>query len=270
MAGKTGENYLQETGTFDTWFSSSQWPVITLKANEQTVENNDFKRFYPTEVMETAYDILPFWVMRMMMMGIYLTGKIPFKKVYFHGLVRDEKGQKMSKSKGNVINPLFLVDKYGADALRMALVMSTTAGHDSAVGEMKVKGMRNFSNKIWNAARFVALRREDLRDKKKHLQINQEDDKNRLGLVVSRVTKQLNELKIGLAAETAYNEFWHWWCDEVLEKHKLLDSNQDFLEEGMKVWLRLLHPFMPFVTEAVWQELGNKELLIKAEWPQLN
>src|SRR3989344_2512049 len=146
-----GEEWTQETDTFDTWFSSGQWPVITLKTNKP----GDFEYFYPTGVMETAYDILPFWVMRMLMLGIYMTGKVPFKEVYFHGLVRDEQGRKMSKSIGNVVNPMVLVEKYGADALRMALGMSTTPGNDSNVGESKVRGMRNLANKIWNAARYV-------------------------------------------------------------------------------------------------------------------
>ncbi|PJB47082.1 valine--tRNA ligase, partial [Candidatus Collierbacteria bacterium CG_4_9_14_3_um_filter_43_16] len=146
-----GEGWVQETDTFDTWFSSGQWPVVTLKTNKP----GDFETYYPTNVMETAYDILPFWVMRMMMLGIYMTEKSPFKTVYLHGLVRDEQGRKMSKSIGNVINPLDLTEKYGADALRMALVMSTTPGQDSNTGENKVRGMRNFGNKIWNAGRYI-------------------------------------------------------------------------------------------------------------------
>ena len=268
---KPGDNYLQETDTFDTWFSSSQWPVVTLKI--QKVQG-DFERFYPTSVMETAYDILPFWVMRMMMMGIYLTGETPFNKVYFHGLVRDEKGQKMSKSKGNVINPITLADRYGADALRMALVMSTTAGHDSACGETKVKGMRNFSNKIWNAARFVKLQATS--DKKQEGKQNDEKYIQHLDEVVNEVTKQLDDLKIGFAAETVHNEFWHWWCDEVIESYKSFGKAQDytevsieFLEEGTKTFLKLLHPFMPFVTEAAWQELEYQEQLgdlIRVKW----
>jgi valyl-tRNA synthetase len=275
---KPGDGYLQETDTFDTWFSSSQWPVVTLRSQEtrnmKRDLNSDFERFYPTSVMETAYDILPFWVMRMMMMGIYLTGKTPFKKVYFHGLVRDEKGQKMSKSKGNVINPIDIVDKYGADALRMALVMSTTAGHDSACGEMKVKGMRNLSNKIWNAARFMVMNRENPIPKNQmtnNPQVIDEEFLTKLMRVVKTVTRQMDDLKIGLAAETVYNEFWHWFCDQAIESFKRGNLSGSKLEIGMRTFLELLHPFMPYVTEVCWQELGyskDSPLLLTAKWPE--
>jgi len=148
---KPGDKFLQETDTFDTWFSSGQWSVVTLA----TSKPGDLEYYYPTTVIESGYDILTIWIMRMMLLSIYLTGKTPFKWVYLHGLIRDEQGRKMSKSIGNVVNPIDLVEKYGADALRMALVMSTTPGNDSNVGESKVRGMRNLANKIWNAARYV-------------------------------------------------------------------------------------------------------------------
>jgi len=261
--------WFPETDTFDTWFSSSQWPFATLKANS----TNDFEKHYPTSVMETGYDILPFWVMRMLMMGLYKTNKVPFKKVYLHGLIRDEKGAKMSKSKGNTINPIDVIDKFGADALRMALVMSTSPGKDSNTGETKIRGMRNFTNKIWNAVRFITM---------------QEETKNKKGdgeflLRVDKISKDvstlLNELKIGLAAETIYGEFWRWFCDECIEKTKSKEISTTALKKGLVVFLKLLHPFVPFVTEAVWQE--NKELfasqklfdsptLISAKWPYNN
>lgn len=263
---KPGDDYLQETDTFDTWFSSAQWPVNTLKTNRP----GDFEFFYPTTVMETGYDILPFWVMRMMLMGQYLTGKMPFKRVYLHGLVRDEKGQKMSKSKGNVMNPLELVEKYGADALRMALVMSTTAGHDSAMGETKVRGMRNFTNKIWNAARFVKLQLEGKETAGIAPEAKHDDElfRERLDQVVASITKQLEDMKIGLAAETAHNEFWHWFCDEAIEQCKRGEVSIEVLHEGLLTWLKLLHPFMPFVTESIWQEVSaDKQLLAIQSWP---
>ncbi|MEO8581573.1 MAG: valine--tRNA ligase [Patescibacteria group bacterium] len=272
-----GETYLPETDTFDTWFSSGQWPIVTLKTNKE----NDFDRFYPTTVMETAYDILLFWVMRMMMMGVYLENKTPFAHVYLHGLVRDEKGQKMSKSKGNVINPLEFVNKYGADAVRMALIMSSTPGSDSAVGESKIRGMRNFSNKIWNAVRFILLTLED--ESQNHSEKNLDSVKDqafekKLNEVVGQVTDQLEKLKVGMAAEIAYNEFWHWFCDECIEEQKKGNLSRDALLKGLITFLRLLHPFAPFVTETVWQELWNNgdeqlkkqlgsKLLIVAEWP---
>ncbi|MCG2692010.1 class I tRNA ligase family protein, partial [Microgenomates group bacterium] len=256
-----GEDYIQETDTFDTWFSSAQWPFVTLRASGRAGRPGDFKRFYPTSLMETGYDILPFWVMRMLMMGLYATGKVPFEKVYLHGLVRDEKGQKMSKSKGNVMNPVEVIEKYGADALRMSLVMSTTAGQDSAVGEGKIRGMRNLTNKIWNAARFVVNMKDNEGDSK---------IKKELKKIVSKITKQLEDMKPGLAAETVYNEFWHWFCDQKIEEAKKGKISQAVLLEGLRTFLKLLHPFVPFVTEAVWLQLPKTEekLLINSQWPR--
>lgn len=257
-----GEGYIQETDTFDTWFSSGQWPVVTLKTNKP----GDFEAYYPTDIMETAYDILPFWVMRMMLLSIYLTGKSPFKYVYLHGLVRDEKGQKMSKSKGNAINPLDLCTKYGTDSVRMALVMSTTAGQDSNTGENKVRGMRNFGNKIWNAGRYITEKaKEDVVVKGE----KDEEFKIKLTDVTKEVTKLLDQMKVGLASETVYNEFWHWFCDEGIELNKQKLVSDTALNEGYKTMLALLHPFVPFVTEAVWQEMyANEGMLISYSWPK--
>ncbi|MBI5358177.1 valine--tRNA ligase [Candidatus Amesbacteria bacterium] len=250
-----GEGWIQEIDSFDTWFSSGQWPVITLKSKP-----GDFEKFYPTTIMETGYDILPIWVVRMMLLGIYMTGKSPFKQVYLHGLIRDEQGRKMSKSVGNVINPLEMVDKYGADAIRMALVISSTPGQDKSVGESTIRGMRNFSNKIWNAARFV----KDFTGTSKD---NQEFIK-KINSISSNVSNLLENLKIGLAAETVYNEFWHWFCDSAIEEAKAGKINKNQILWGLKEFLKLLHPFMPFVTESIWQELGHKDLLITASWPK--
>jgi len=200
------------------------------------------------------------------MIGIYLTGKVPFRNVYLHGLIRDEKGQKMSKSKGNVINPLVMVDKYGADALRMALVIRSTPGQDKGMGEGDIRGMRNFSNKIWNAARFVVSKGPTLNSQGRTLSDNKFLEK--LDTAVKAVTKQLEDYRLGLAAETVYNEFWHWFCDEAIEKNKKQEISDKALFEGLTTFLKLLHPFMPFVTEAVWMELGNKEMLITTKWPK--
>lgn len=257
-----GKDFIQETDTFDTWFSSAQWPVVTLK----TGKPGDFENFYPSSVMETGYDILPFWVMRMLMLGIYLTGEVPFKNVYLHGLIRDEKGQKMSKSKGNVINPLIMVDKYGSDALRMALVIRSTPGQDKAVGENDIRGMRNFSNKIWNAARYVVSKSPTLSAQGRTL--SDAEFMKKLNIVVKTVTKNLKDYRLGLAAETVYNEFWHWFCDEAIEKNKRQEISDETIYKGLIAFIKLLHPFMPFVTEAVWTELGNKEMLITSKWPK--
>jgi valyl-tRNA synthetase len=288
-----GEEYLQETDTFDTWFSSGQWPFATLMSSPKSRpkvdqplaekinpsadgqksklndddQNSDFKRFYPTQVMETAYDILIFWVMRMLMFGIYATGEVPFEHVYLHGLVRDEKGQKMSKSKGNVINPLDIIAKYGADALRMALVMSTTAGRDSSTGEGKIRGMRNFTNKIWNATRFILMMNENEKPTPiPEIEKNDAEFKKHIKQTAETITKQLDDLKVGLAAETVYNEFWHWFCDEAIEATKKGELSLPALTVGLKTFLTLLHPFVPFVTEEAWSKL-EKKLLIISKWP---
>ncbi len=270
-----GENYLQETDTFDTWFSSGQWPVATLK-NTQV---GDFDRFYPTQVMETGYDILPFWVMRMLLLGQFSTEKLPFEKVYLHGLVRDQKGQKMSKSKGNVINPLEVIEKYGADALRMALMIRSTPGLDKSVGENDIRAMRNFTNKIWNAGRFVLLQAQATPPGNEALTNTSANLDSafykHLDTTIESVTTQLQTLKIGLAAETLYQEFWHWYCDEVIEQAKAGSLSTPALLSGLAVFIKLLHPFMPFVTEAIWQEIkpeltsaaSESELLILSAWP---
>lgn len=253
-----GEAFLQETDTFDTWFSSGQWPVVTLK----TGKPSDFEHFYPTAVMETAYEILPFWVMRMLMLGIYLTGEVPFKDVYLHGLVRDGQGRKMSKSVGNVVNPIDLVTKYGADALRMALVMGSTPGQDKSVGEQTIKGMRNFSNKIWNAARYV-------KDMTGDAPQNEAFD-TWIKTVVNETTLHLDKLRIGQASEYLYGEFWHGYCDKWIEESKKGGVGKEQMTEGLRTFLTVLHPFMPFVTERVYQILfaqSETDILILQPWP---
>lgn len=274
--------FIKETDTFDTWFSSSQWPVVTL----QNAQPEDFKTFYPTSVMETGYDILPFWVMRMMLLCTYLTkspehpeGISPFKTVYLHGLIRDQKGQKMSKSKGNTINPLTVKQEFGADALRLALVIRSTAGLDKSVGMADFKAARNFSNKIWNATRFILLKLEEspetnFSEASKNTQFDE-----KLQEIVAQITTELGEYKIGLAADNIYNYFWHWFCDECIEAVKNNSLSLAQASNGLITFLKLLHPFMPFITETIWQELRenaqlkshpeiqNSPLLISAPWP---
>jgi len=254
-----GPHFIQETDTFDTWFSSAQWPFVTLMANVP----EDFQRYYPTQVMETGYDILPFWVMRMLMVGLFKTKQTPFKTVYLHGLVRDQNGKKMSKSKGNVVNPLVIIDRFGADALRMALVIRSTAGLDKSVGDGDFKAMRNLTNKIWNAARFVTTL-EAIPGEADDTSFYMHLDKT-----ITEITQQLNDFKLGLAAETLYNDFWHWFCDECIEKAKAGAISHSALVVGLHTYLKLFHPFIPFVTEAIWQELKNTEepYLISASWP---
>lgn len=267
-----GEDYIQETDTFDTWFSSAQWPYTILQANQPA----DFKRFYPTQVMETGYDILPFWVMRMLMMGLFKTGEVPFSTVYMHGLVRDQKGQKMSKSKGNVINPLTIIDQYGADALRMALVIRSSPGLDKSVGDPDFKAMRNFTNKIWNATRFVTetLLADAAVATESEAKPKDAEFSAHLTEVVKDITKHLQDSKLGLAAETLHNEFWHWFCDVCIEECKQGQISPKLLTDGLITFITLLHPFMPYVTEAIWQELRTREvitpkaeLLVLSSWP---
>lgn len=254
-----GEDYLQETDTFDTWFSSAQWPVVALKDNHP----GDFERFYPTQVMETGHDILPFWVMRMLMMGQFLTDQLPFSTIYLHGLIRDQKGQKMSKSKGNVINPVEVVDKYGADALRLALTIRSSAGLDKNVGESDIRAMRNFTNKIWNATRFVlGFTGQEVGETDAQVLQKITDIKTEL-------TDHLENFRLGLAADFIYNQFWHYYCDEVLEAAKRGSVGSKLLRWALVQLLILLHPFAPFVTEACWQQLKPKSgLLISTSWNQ--
>jgi len=249
------KKFIQDTDTFDAWFSSCQWPYATLK----TTKEGDFEKFYPTSVMETAYDILPFWVIRMIMMGLYTTGKLPFKDVLIHGLVRDREGKKISKSKGNVIDPIVMTQKYGSDALRMSLVWGALIENDISLSEDNVRGMRNFTNKVWNASRFV----RQFSGKTKE----NPEFKSRMESLVKTTTHHLENFRLSQAIEFLYSEFWHWYCDEVIEQAKLGKIGAAQLKSGLAIFLKLLHPFMPFVTEAIWQEAGNKTLLITSPWP---
>ncbi len=259
---------------FDTWFSSGQWPFATL----MTTQKNDFKTFYPTDVMETGWDILFFWVARMIMLGIYVTGKAPFKYVYLHGLVRDKDRQKMSKSKGNVIDPLGVIDLYGADALRMALIVGNTAGNDPIIYEEKIRGYRNFANKMWQASRFVLMNTKGFNLKTKP-QLTKSDKKQlrELNSFRKEVIKLMEMFKFYAAAEKLYHYFWHTFADKIIESTKLrLRSNdikdcqaaQFLLLENLYQLLKLLHPFMPFITEEIYQNLPNKnkKLLMIENW----
>ncbi|MEX1068668.1 MAG: class I tRNA ligase family protein, partial [Patescibacteria group bacterium] len=262
-----GKNLVQDPDTFDTWFSSGQWPFATL----QTAQKGDFEYFYPTSVMDPAYDILPFWVIRMLMLGLYATGEVPFRTVLLHGLVRDKEGQKISKSKGNVIDPIEMVQKYGADALRVATIWGALVENDNSLSEDNVRGQRNFANKIWNIARFVLMEKRDLKSKISDLKSSNEDDRQilrELDSTIQIVTKALDAYRLNEAVEELYEFVWHKLADVYLEKTKSRRAEaQPILEFVLKDSLKLLHPFMPFVTEATWEELGEKEMLISSPWP---
>ncbi|MBI5614276.1 valine--tRNA ligase [Candidatus Gottesmanbacteria bacterium] len=277
-----GKNLVQDTDTFDTWFSSGQWPFAALRASG----TNDYSKFYPTSVMETGYDILPWWVCRMLMLGIHMTGKVPFKTVYLHGLVRDSKGQKMSKSKGNVVNPLKMIDQFGADALRFALVFGTAAGNDLALSEDKIRGMRNFANKLWNIGRFLLLSLDNAKMKNEeipfytetlHSALTNDADKrliSEINMLTSSVTKDMEKYRFSDAAKKLYEFSWHRIADRYIEENKTRFGEGD--SEALSVFrhvfltiLKLLHPFMPFVTEALWQRIPRLTThpLILSSWP---
>ena len=259
-------NLTQDTDTFDTWFSSSQWPFATLD-----IKKGDFKYFYPTTVMETGYDIIPFWVIRMIMIGLYVTGEVPFKNVLTHGLVRDKFGIKISKSKGNVINPLEMTEKYGSDALRMSMVWGALIENDISLSEENINGQRRFANKIWNISRFIL----DGNTKEEKLTNQNEDDKwikKELNKTTDKVTGLIEKYKLNEAAYEIYDFVWHKFADVYLEKIK--DRKAEAYKTllfVLKRSLQLLHPFMPFVTEQIWQ-IGffkkEKVLLINSSWPK--
>ncbi len=271
--------YEQDHDVFDTWFSSGQWPFATLMTTKPG--QKDFKTFYPTDVMETGYDILFFWVARMVMLGLYVTGKIPFKNVYLHGLVLDQDKKKMSKSKGNVIDPLGVAEIYGSDALRMALVAGNTAGNDIVISEDKIRGYRNFVTKVWNISRFILMNKPKRNDAKKTgesiAKLTATDKKNlaELKKIKTKVGKHIENYEFHLAAETIYHYVWHNFADKIIENYKprLNGENKadvsaaySTLEIILIECLKMLHPFMPFVTEAIFQKLGAGELLMTAEW----
>lgn len=265
---------VQEKDVFDTWFSSGQWPFAALGYPR----SKDFKTFYPTSVMETGWDILFFWVARMIMLSLYRTGEIPFENVVLHGLVRDKDRQKMSKSKGNVIDPLGVIEDFGADALRMALVFGTSTGRDIIISEEKIIGQRNFANKIWNAGRFVLMNLEKNFDPKKIKPKLTPEDKwilKELKSTFKKVTKALENFEFHIAAHEIYHFFWHKFCDKTIENcKKRIYQGEDKETPKWVLYvvllnsLKLLHPFMPFVTEEIYQKLParEKKALIIEEW----
>jgi valyl-tRNA synthetase len=263
----------QDPDVLDTWFSSGLWPHSTLGWPNDT---EDFRYFYPTTVMETAYDILFFWVSRMIMMGIENTGQIPFKYVYLHGLIRDEKGEKMSKTKGNVTDPLKVINQIGADALRFAVVTGNAAGNDSKMSPVKLEAGRNFANKLWNATRFViksvpASEKIDLKIHKELLTVEDRWILSRLSRTETTVNTMMADFQFGEALSTIYDFLWSEYCDWYIElaKIRLNPENKEavsplpVLVNVLETALRLLHPFMPFITEELWQNLKNH---LPAKW----
>jgi valyl-tRNA synthetase len=274
-----------ETDVLDTWFSSALWPFSTMGWPQETTL---LKKFYPTSVLVTGFDILFFWVARMMMMGLKFRGNVPFKDVYIHGLVRDERGEKYSKTRGNVVDPLDLIDRFGADALRFTLAALTMPGSDLKLSESRTEGYRHFANKIWNASRFVLMNLEEFNVDEIAREVPPEAFnlpdrwiRARLNQVIREVHQSLEEYKFNEASHTLYHFIWHEFCDWYLEMTKLYlytkgdrrrqTLTQRTLIEVLDAILRLLHPFMPFMTEEIWQQLpGRKEneSIMVAEFPK--
>jgi valyl-tRNA synthetase len=273
-----GKDYLPETDTFDTWFSSGQWPLVTLRTDE-------FRTRFPTDFMGTLEDILPFWISRMIMFSMYVRKNVPFKQVYLWSMVTDAKGQKMSKSKGNVANPVEYIEKYGADALRMALIYGVAPGSRIPFSEEKIRGMRNFSNKIWNIARFLKLWLEESEFKPVSvydatLKLEQEDHEliDDLNSLIVKCQAGYDKFRFADNADAIYEFIWHKLADVYIERIKPRRQNLSALSTCSYVFvtcLKLLHPIMPFVTEATWQELRKtnrmelEQLLIRAKWPKV-
>ena len=286
----------QDPDVLDTWFSSGLWPFSTLGWPQET---EDLDRYYPTTVLETGYDIIFFWVARMIMLGLKCTGKVPFRYVYLHGLVRDEQGRKMSKSLGNALDPLDIIAEYGSDALRFSLLTGGTPGNDMKLSVTRIESNRNFANKIWNAARFVIMNLED-----DQLDVAQDSDSfnasyalpapelrsladrwilSRLQSTQDEVTRLIDNWQLGEAGRQLYDFLWSEYCDWYIEAAKTrlyggspaeAHATRQTLAFVLEHSMRLLHPFMPFVTEAIWQNLpelaGNGRALIVSRWPRLS
>lgn len=269
----SGDEWKQDEDTLDTWFSSGLWSFSTLGWPKKT---KDLEIYHPTDVLETGYEILFFWVARMVLMTGYHLGQIPFHTVYLHGTVRDAKGRKMSKSLGNGIDPIEIADKYGADAGRMALIMSGSAGTDSKLSEDKIKGYKHFANKIWNITRFVLTSAQDMPE---NATLTEDDQKliDNLNTQVADITKDIEEYRFYMAAEKIYHYIWHEFADTIIEQSKPIiagadinakKSRQQTLLTILSTSLKTLHPFMPFVTEELWSLIPNtNKMLIVENWP---
>ncbi len=271
------KNVHQDPDTLDTWFSSALWPFSTMGWPEET---DDFKYFYPTNTLVTAYDIIFFWVARMIFSGLEHTKQIPFDTVFMHGLVRDAQGRKMSKSLGNGIDPIDIIDKYGADSLRFSVVQNMTLGNDVKYSEDKAASAKNFANKIWNASKFVLANiDETLKEyKEENLRVEDKWILNKLDKLIVEVTNHIDKYEVGIAANKIYDFIWSEFCDWYIEivKPRLYSDKDENKKEAMYTLnyvlvnsLKLLHPFMPFITEKIYRELVvDKESIMLEKWPE--
>ncbi len=274
------KNITQDPDTLDTWFSSALWPFSTLGWPEET---EDFKHYYPTNTLVTGYDIIPFWVMRMMFSGLEQTGQVPFNTVLIHGLVRDSQGRKMSKSLGNGVDPLEVIDEYGADALRFSLATGNSPGNDMRYIPERVEASRNFANKLWNAARYLLmnLKSDEVLPLPTDLALEDKWIISKYNRLVGEVTDNLDKFELGLAIQKLYDFIWDIYCDWYIEISKARLNGEDeasantaravllYVFDGI---LKLLHPFMPFITEEIWQSIphGDSPALMVCEWPKYN
>ncbi len=275
-----GDGWEQDPDTLDTWFSSGLWTFSTLGWPESTP---DVKTYHPTTLLETGYDILFFWVARMILMSTFLTGQLPFRNVYLHGLVRDSKGRKMSKSLGNIIDPLNMIEKYGADATRLSLIIGAAPGNDVPLSEDKVRGYKHFANKLWNISRFIL---SNIGDGTPQVALSERDKEilAELTAAYADVERDIEKYHLYLAAEKAYHYVWHELADKVLEESKPILAGDDAIARNARAYvlktclitiLKILHPFMPYVTEAIWQNLpehvraGERNILMVAQWPKV-
>ncbi len=278
MEAPKEEGWIQDTDTLDTWFSSGLWTFSTLGWPNET---SDLKTFHPNSVMMPGYEILFFWVARMILMSQFLLGEVPFREVYLHGIVRDKQGRKFSKSLNNGINPLEMTDKYGTDSLRMALVFGAAPGNDVMFDEQKVKGMKHFANKLWNITRYILSNANESNFK---WEAKTEADKNiidKLNQTITNVSRNLDTYQLHEAAQETYQFTWHELADVYIEASKiqladeaLKENTQKLLLHNLITVLKLLHPFMPFVTEELWSKLqeagllAEKDLLMISKWPK--
>jgi len=275
-------NIERDPDVLDTWFSSALWPFETL--GWPNTEAEDLKKYYPTSVLVTGYDIITFWVSRMIVSGLEHMGQAPFHTVLIHGLVRDNQGRKMSKSLGNGIDPLEMIDKYGCDALRMNMVTGNSPGNDMRFYVERCEAMRNFANKLWNASRYVLMNLgEDAKNELPDISKLEIADKwvlSKLNTLIGEVTENMEKYELGVAIQKIYDFIWDIYCDWYIEmtKARLFADDADRKQTALQVLvyvldqvLRLLHPFMPFITEEIWQSIPHEgDALIVAQWPEMN
>jgi valyl-tRNA synthetase len=273
---KNKKEWKRDPDSLDTWFSSGMWTFSTLgwpenfKNGEKT---NDLKKYHPTQVLETGYEILTLWVSRMIMMSLFAIGEVPFKDVYLHGMILDKDGKKMSKSKGNGIDPLDMIDKYGTDSVRLSLLIGSTPGNDTRVSEEKIESYRNFTNKLWNISRFIIQKNASQKNKNKIENLTLADKwiMNKMSNLIQETTRDLEKYNFSQAGERLYSFTWHDFADWYIEVTKFEKNQKEknillqmILEDLLKLW----HPFIPFVTENIWSHLDKKELLMIESYPK--